>query len=84
MFWELEFTDNKKYIHRCNLEPAVFANLQNGNWQIHRNFITLNPDNEENTSVKFQFAVEKGQLRLLKKNDLGAIEFFGFFHRKNL
>ena len=34
-----------------------------------------------NESVEFQFAIEKEQLKLLKKDEKGSIEFFGFFNR---
>ena len=79
--WKIEFLDNKKYAHQCNLTLALLSKLQDGNWEISGNYITLKTGNTDASMIKFQFAVEKGQLRLLKKDGKGKIEFFGFFSR---
>ena len=79
IFWEIEFNTDENYKHNTNLDIPVISKIQNGTWSRSRNFITLiHPDNFRN-SVEFQFAVERENLKLLKKDAFGRIEFFGFF-----
>lgn len=81
-FWDFEFTAENKYFHQCNLPVAQISKINNGNWSISKNFITLSSSENFRDSVEFQFAIEKKNLKLLKKDDLGRIEFFGFFRKK--
>lgn len=58
---------------------SVVQDLKNGQWSAAKNFITfIDPANFRN-NIEFQFAFEKGNLKLLKKDEKGMIEFFGFF-----
>jgi hypothetical protein len=80
--WDIEFTVENKYYHQCNLPVWQISKIKNGNWSISKNFITLSSSENERNSVEFQFAIEKEKLKLLKKDALGRIEFFGFFRKK--
>ena len=79
--WNIEFTAHKNYLHECNLPVSFISGIKNGNWNTSQNFITLKFSGISNESVEFQFAIEKEQLKLLKKDEKGSIEFFGFFNR---
>ncbi|KAF0239336.1 MAG: hypothetical protein FD181_316 [Prolixibacteraceae bacterium] len=78
-FWNIEFTPEKSYSKNSNLPLPLISGLKNGNWDVSKNYITLNSSGE---SVEFQFAIEKEILRMLKKDNLGRITFFGFFRKK--
>ncbi len=77
-FWNIEFTPEKNYSKNSNLPLPLISGLKNGNWNISKNYITLSSSEE---SIEFQFAIEKEILRILKKDNLGKIIFFGFFKR---
>jgi hypothetical protein len=77
-FWNIEFTPEKNYSKNSNLPLPLISGLKNGNWNTSKNYITLNSSEE---SVEFQFAIEKEILKILKKDNLGKIIFFGFFKR---
>ncbi len=81
--WMIEFTDEENYFQKSKLQLSLVSNIENGNWSISKNYVTLiHPDNFRN-NIEFQFAVDKGILKLLKKDALGKIEFFGFFKNLN-
>ena len=74
-----DFGDKGNFERKSNLPVACIQNIEKGDWSTSKNFITLiDPDNFRN-NVEFQFAFEKGNLKLLKRNKLGLIDFFGFF-----
>jgi hypothetical protein len=53
-------------------------------WRLQRNFLKMiHPDNQ-NYYEEFQFAVERGLLKLLKKDINGRILFFGFFKKESV
>ncbi len=79
--WNIEFAIDKKYIHNTNIAVSIISNVENGSWHIAKNFITLIHPNDINKNMEFQFAIEEGNLKLLKKDNLGKIEFFGFFKK---
>jgi len=81
-FWDIEFSAENKYYHQCNLPIWQISKIDNGNWSISKNFITLASSENFRNNVEFQFAIEKMNLKLLKKDALGRIEFFGFFRKK--
>ncbi len=83
IFWEIEFDVNERYIQNTNLDIPVIAKLTNGTWSRSKNFITLIHPVNFRDNIDFQFAIEKENLKLLKKDSLGRIEFFGFFSRLN-
>jgi Lipocalin-like domain len=81
--WIIEFTEEENYIQQSQLSLSLISKIENGTWSISRNYVTLiHPDNFRN-NIEFQFAIEKGILKLLKKNAFGKIEFFGFFKNQN-
>ena len=76
-------SEEKQFSVKGNLPLTVFTNVTDGKWSVSRNFITLiDPDNFKN-NLEFQFAFEKENLKLLKKDKMGKIEFFGFFRLAN-
>ncbi len=79
--WNIEFATDKKYIHKTNIPVSIISNIENGSWHIAKNFITLIHPNDIDKNTEFQFAIVKGNLKLLKKDKLGKIEFFGFFKK---
>ncbi len=77
--WFIDFSDEEKYTQSSQIRISFISELENGSWSISKNYITfIHPENFRN-NVEFQFAIDKGILKLLKKNTLGKIEFFGFF-----
>jgi hypothetical protein len=80
-FWQIEFTTESEFVHENNLPVWQISKIKNGNWNISKNYITLISSENKGNFIEFQFAVEKNILKLLKKDPLGRIEFFGFFKR---
>jgi len=82
LFWNIEFKEDENYTHKCNLPVSLITEMKDGKWNISKNYIAfLSPENFRD-SIEFQFAIEKGTLKLLKKDAFGRIEFFGFFNRQ--
>jgi hypothetical protein len=79
--WNIDFTTDNKYIHECNLNIALLLDIKNGYWKTSRNFIVLTSSEKQGGLVEFQYAINNEQLKLLKKDEKGRIEFFGFFKR---
>lgn len=79
-FLEFEF-EEEIFKLKSNLSIQLIQNIENGNWGITKNFITLIYPGDFRKNVEFQFAIEKGILKLLRKDALGKIEFFGFFRK---
>lgn len=79
--WNIEFIEDDKYFQNSNLSIPLISTIENGDWSISKNFITLIHPKNFRKNIEFQFAVEKGNLKLLKKDGLGKIEFFGFFRK---
>ncbi len=80
-FFSIEFFEDNSYQHQNNLKVPVVKNIQNGEWVISRNYIKLNSSEGNEALIEFQFAIVKEQLKLLKKDSEGRIEFFGIFHQ---
>lgn len=79
--WLIEFSEDEKYFQKTRLGISLISELKDGSWSISKNFITLiHPENFRN-NIEFQFAIDKGTLKLLNKNLSGKIEFFGFFKK---
>lgn len=81
-FWHIEFTPDFNFSHDNNLPVWQIAKVKSGNWSFSKNFITLTSSENARNNIEFQFAIEKETLKLLKKDALGRIEFFGFFNRE--
>jgi hypothetical protein len=82
-FWQIEFTTEYQFRHENNLPVWQITKVTNGNWSFSQNFITLTSSENQANNIEFQFAIEKNTLKLLKKDTLGRIEFFGFFNKEN-
>ncbi|HYQ56324.1 MAG TPA: hypothetical protein VEP89_03175 [Draconibacterium sp.] len=75
------FLENHELILAGNPPVELLKNFTEGKWSVARNYITfIEPKNFRN-NIEFQYAFEKGNLKLLKKDAMGNIEFFGFFKR---
>lgn len=79
--WMIEFADREKFLQQGNLSVGLISAIENGVWSISRNFVTIINPTDFRKNVEFQFAIQKKQLKLLKKDDFGKIEFFGFFRK---
>jgi hypothetical protein len=77
--WNIEFAADNQFVHTGNIGLNLIHPIKNGKWKFRKNFLELG--SKESKTVRFQFAIEKEQLKLLKKDEAGQIEFFGFFHR---
>ena len=76
----LSFLENHEFTVAGNAPVKLLEETTEGKWSVARNFITLINPKDFRNNIEFQFAFEKGNLKLLKKDALGKIEFFGFFH----
>lgn len=76
---KIQFGEDKVFLLQDNLPLPVFKALHEGTWSVHRNFITLIDPASFRNNIEFQFAFQKDDLKLLKKDASGKIEFFGFF-----
>ena len=79
--WSIEFSENEQFIQNGNVSVELIAGIENGIWSISRNYVTIIHPNDFRKNVEFQFAIVKKQLKLLKKDAFGKIEFFGFFRK---
>lgn len=79
-FFDLEFLE-QNYSRQSNIPIPLIENSKSGKWSTSKNFVTLLDEENFRESTEFQFAFEKGNLKLLKKNAFGKIEFFGFFRK---
>lgn len=77
--WDIEFAADNQFVHISSLNLNLIQTIQNGKWKLKKNFLEL--ASKDSKPVSFQFAIEKEQLKLLKKDETGQIEFFGFFRR---
>lgn len=81
---QIQLSEQKQFSVTQNLSLTVFRNVKSGEWSVHRNYITfVDPANFRN-NLEFQFAFERDTLKLLKKDRMGKIEFFGFFKNADL
>ncbi len=79
--WNIEFTNDYCFTHDCRLPIWQINKVENGTWKTSKNYLNLISLQNEKNQIEFQFAIEKENLRLLKKDELGRIEFFGFFNK---
>jgi hypothetical protein len=83
-FWVIEFRENGQFIQTSNLPVRFIEDIPVWNWRLKRNYLKMvHPDNK-NHYEEFQFTVERGLLKLLKKDFNGRIMFFGFFKKQLL
>jgi len=81
---QISFTAEEAFSVNDDFALSIFKNLKTGKWSVHRNFITLVDAADFRNNIEFQFAFEKENLKLLKKDKMGKIEFFGFFKNPSL
>ena len=79
-FLTIDFKIDNSFVLISNIFNSAIAELNSGNWKIEKNFVTLYHE-QQRKAVEFQFAIEKGTLKLLKKDRSGKIVFFGFFKK---
>ena len=79
--WTIEFTADKKFNCQANLPIILVSGIKAGNWHRSKNFLAFMNSSNPADKTEFQFAIEKSNLKLLKKDSLGRIEIFGFFRK---
>jgi len=84
IFWEIEFNENGDFIQQTNAPSGFMENAEANQWNLSKNYITFLHPADFRKNEEFQFAVEKGNLKLLKKDFTGKIELFGFFRKLEL
>ncbi|WP_297091065.1 hypothetical protein [uncultured Draconibacterium sp.] len=75
----ISFLENREFIVAGNPPVKLFQPFSEGKWSVARNYISCIHPKDFRNNIEFQFAFEKGNLKLLKKDAMGKIEFFGFF-----
>jgi len=78
---EIHLDETNKLVVQSNLPVSLFQEITKGEWGVVKNFITFIHPDDYRKNVEFQFAFEKNNLKLLKKDGFGKIEFFGFFKK---
>ena len=81
LHWEITFSEEGEFTLKSNLNISVLEGLESGNWSKSRNFVTLLHPDDFRKNTEFQFAFDKGNLKLLKKDGFGKIIVFAFFKR---
>lgn len=76
---EIIFDGAEGFMVLSNFSVPVFSMFEKGNWKVSKNYILFSGSDDSAVPIKVQFAIEKGVLRLLKKDKSGRIGFFGFF-----
>ncbi len=79
--WEIDFLGNGDFMQQTNFASGLLANPDLNRWSISGNYITLLHPDDFRENMELQFAIEKDNLRLLKKEETGKIILFGFFRR---
>lgn len=79
--WEIEFEEYGRLSQQKNFPVKFLTDTSECNWQIARNFLKLNLSGTPETMEIFQFAISRGELKLLQKDTDGKIIFFGFFRK---
>jgi hypothetical protein len=79
--WEIEFGPGGKFSQKTNREIPFLHAGDVYRWSIAKNYITLLHPSDFRQNEEFQFAIDRGILKLLKKSSTGKIELFGFFKR---
>ena len=81
LFLKIDFSENGEFSYNKNLPVNFIDATGKFTWSIAKNFITLNHPDDFRKKQEFQFAIEKGVLKLLKKDNFGKIILFGFFRK---
>lgn len=78
---QISFTENQQFIADSNLPASLIDLPGQGNWTISKGVISFAHINQKEPATSFRYAIEKDVLKLLMKDKLGKIEFFGFFRK---
>lgn len=81
LFSRIEFLEDSNFLSDSNLPENIFQGEETFTWSVARNFVTLIHKNDFRNNKEFQFAISKQTLKLLQKDNLGKIVFFGFFRK---
>ncbi|MBN1822017.1 MAG: hypothetical protein JXR31_13290 [Prolixibacteraceae bacterium] len=79
--WDLTFSEDGGFSHFSNLNIPYLKDIDSSEWSKSKNFLTLLNKDDFRKNKEFQFAFEKGNLKLLKKDGFGKIVVFAFFKR---
>ena len=80
-FLKIAFSGNRSFSYKTNLPIDFIVEKGDFTWSTSKNYITLIHPNDFRKNLEFQFAIEKGVLRILKKDSFGKIILFGFFRK---
>jgi hypothetical protein len=80
-YLEIEFQVNGMLEQVVNLPFQFLEGIQQCTWQVSRNFIKLFSSEGFQKKEVFQYAIVDGTLKMLRKDNKGNIEFFGFFRK---
>jgi hypothetical protein len=80
-FWKLNFGSGGNFSQQTNLPVPFLKGMEYCKWSTSKGFVFLRHPETCHQAEAFRFAVEKGILKLLKKDKSGRIEIFGFFRR---
>lgn len=81
LFLKIAFSGKRNFSYKTNLPVNFVADEGDFTWSISKNYITLIHPNDFRKNQEFQFAIEKGVLKILKKDSFGKIILFGFFRK---
>ncbi len=79
--WEIAISRDGQFTQESNVPVKIFNGIKNCKWSVSANYLKLFHPVNTGEYEEVQFAVVKGNLRLLKKESNGAIRFFCFFRR---
>ncbi|MFW5822127.1 MAG: hypothetical protein ACOCU7_01955 [Tangfeifania sp.] len=81
LFLDVEFAESGDFRYDTNLKVSFIPEEEKFSWSVAKNFITLIHADDFRKNQEFQFAIEKGVLKILKKDSFGKIILFGFFRK---
>ena len=81
LYWEVHFLGDGMLVQQANLSLPFVLEPEESCWSRSKNFLNFIHSTDFRNNLEFQFAIDREHLRLLKKDPLGRIEFFGFFRK---
>lgn len=82
LFFNIEFSENGDFTYDTNLPVDFITTGRSFTWSISKNYLTLIHPDDFRKNQELQFAIEKGVLKILKKDTFGKIILFGFFQKR--
>jgi hypothetical protein len=83
-FWDIVFFENGNLKNSSNLDVPFVKHIDANSWGKTRNYVRFQNLDDFRKQIEFQFAFEKENLKLLKKDEFGNIEIFAFFKKLNV